>query len=133
MRSATTFEEFHRLIKKGDVTGLRALVASGADVNLRNRFDWTPLMLAANEGHTPIVTFLLAAGAAVQAVNNAGASALAYAALRGRCRTIEVLLDAGASLDVRPHGVSLLEFANWGDGRFKTRKHFELLQAAGAA
>ncbi|MFL6195534.1 MAG: hypothetical protein ACJ75H_15265 [Thermoanaerobaculia bacterium] len=72
-------------------------------------------------------------GRGVLAINDFGASALAYAALRGECRTIQVLLDAGASLDVRPHGVSLLEFAGRGDGDFKTRRHFELLRAAGAS
>jgi ankyrin repeat protein len=127
-----TFEEFQRLIKKGDLIGVRKLVSSGADINLGNRFGWTPLMLAANEGHTPIVEFLLTAGAAVHQVNDFGASALAYAALRGECRAIQALLDAGAPVNVRPHGVSLLAFAGWGDGRFRTEKHFELLRAAGA-
>lgn len=89
-------------------------------------------MLAASKGHTPIVRFLLSAGADVQATNDFGASALAYAGLRGECRTIQVLLDAGASVDVRPHGVSLLEFSGSGDGRFKTQRHFELLRTAGA-
>jgi uncharacterized protein len=126
------FDQFHRLIKKGDIIAVRDFIASGVDANLRNRFGWTPLMLAANEGHSPIVSLLLSAGADVQAVNDFGASALAYAALGGKCRTIQVLLGAGASLDVRPHGVSLLEFAGWGGGRFETQRHFELLQAAGA-
>jgi ankyrin repeat protein len=133
MPTDDTFEQFHRLIKKGDLIAVRELIASGVGADLRNRSGWTPLMLAANEGHTPIVSLLLAEGADVQAVNDFGASALAYAALRGECRTIQALLDAGASVDVRPHGVSLLEFARWGDGDFETQRHFELLRAAGAA
>ena len=132
MPTEDTFEQFHRLIKKCDVIAVREFIASGVDADLRNRFGWTPLMLAANEGHTPIVSLLLSEGADVQAVNDFGASALAYAALRGEWRTIQALLDAGASLEVRPHGVSLLEFAGWGDGRFETQRHFELLRAAGA-
>jgi ankyrin repeat protein len=133
MATDNTFEQFHRLIKKGDLIRLKEFVDSGADVNLRNRFAWTPLMLAASEGQTPLVSFLLSAGADVHAVNDFGASALAYAALHGECKTIQALLAAGASVDVQPHGVSLLDFAGWGDGRFKTRKHFDLLQKAGAA
>ena len=116
MNANDTFEHLHRLIKKGDVIAVRELLASGVDANLRNRCGWTPLMLAASEGHTPIVSLLLSEGADVQAVNDFGASALAYAALRGKRRTIQALLDAGASLDVRPHGASLLEFAGSGDG-----------------
>jgi ankyrin repeat protein len=132
MSTGDTFEHFHQLIKKGDVITVREFIASGVSVDLRNQFGWTPLMLAANEGHTPILTLLLSEGADVNAINDFGVSALAYAALRGKCCAIQALLDAGASLNVRPHGVSLLEFASRGDGRFKTEKHFELLRAAGA-
>ena len=132
MATEDKLEQFHRLIKKGDIIAFRAFISSGADANLRNKFGWTPLMLAANEGQTPIVSFLLSAGADVQAVNDFGASALAYAALRGECKTIQVLLDAGASINVCPHGVSLLKFAGWGDGCDKTQRHFQKLQNAGA-
>jgi ankyrin repeat protein len=133
MPEANAFDEVHRLIKMGDIIALRKFVASGVDVNSRNRFGWTPLMLAAGEGQTPIVRYLLSAGADIRAINQYGASPLAYAALEGECRTVQALLDAGAPLDVRPHGVSLLEFAGWGGGRHRTQKHFDLLREAGAA
>jgi len=132
MPNEDTFKHFHRLITQGDVVAVLEFIASGVDVDLRNWFGWTPLMLAAGEGHTPIVSLLLSAGADVQAVNNFGASALAYAALRGECLTIQVLINAGAPLEVRPHGVSLLEFAGWSGGREKTQRHFQMLQEAGA-
>lgn len=89
-------------------------------------------MLAASAGHTAIVDYLLSAGASVHAVNKFGASPLAYATLSGECRVIQSLLQAGASIHVKPHGVSLLEFAERGGGRFKTRRHFDLLRDAGA-
>ncbi len=132
MKNEDTFNKFHRLINKGDLEAVLELVASGAEVDARNLYGWTPLMIAAGEGHTPIVSLLLAAGADVKAVNNFGASALAYAALRGEWLTIQVLLDAGAPLNVRPNGVSLLEFAGWSDGRKSKQRHFQILQEAGA-
>jgi ankyrin repeat protein len=136
MHNVDTFNNFHRLIIKGDLIGVLELVASGVEVDVRNQFGWTPLMLAAGEGHTPIVSLLLAAGADVKAINNYDASALAYAALRGDWLTVQVLLDAGAPVDVSPNGVSLLEFAGWSDARKKhsviTQKHFQILQEAGA-
>jgi ankyrin repeat protein len=132
MNNEDTFGKFHRFIIKGDLIAVLELIASGVDADVRNQFGWTPLMLAAGEGHTPIVSLLLAAGADVRAVNNYGASALAYAALRGEWLTVQVLIDAGAPVDVRPNGVSLLEFAGWGDGRKKTQRHFQILREAGA-
>ena len=90
-------------------------------------------MLAAGSGHTAIVDYLLSAGASVGAVNNFGASPLAYATLSGECNVIQSLLSAGAPFDVKPHGVTLLEFAKRGGGRHKTRRHFDLLRDAGAS
>jgi ankyrin repeat protein len=126
------FDQLQQCIKRGDVIAVRALVASGMPVDLRNRFNWTPLMLAAESGHTAIVDYLISAGANVGAVNNFGASPLAYATLAGECAVVGSLLRAGAPIDVKPHGVSLIEFANWGSGKLKTRRHFDLLRDAGA-
>jgi ankyrin repeat protein len=126
------FNELHRCIKRGDVIAVRELVASGTPVDLRNQFNWTPLMHAAESGHTAIVDYLISAGANVSAINDFGASPLAYASLSGECTVIESLLKAGAPIDVKPHGVSLLEFTNWGDGKHKTRRHVDLLRGAGA-
>jgi ankyrin repeat protein len=132
MAGSDTFDTFHRLIKKGDLLGIREFVESGAEVNYRNATGWTPLMWAAHEGNVPIIEYLLSKGADVSAVNYSGVSALACAGLEGECRAIEVLLAAGASVDVRPHGASLLEYVKCGGGRFKTQRHVKLLEAAGA-
>jgi ankyrin repeat protein len=108
------------------------MVESGYDVNIRNRFGWTLLMLAASHGNTPLVDYLVSRGADVNATNDFGVSALAYAALHGECKAIKKLLDSGASIDVHPHGITLLGFAGWGDGRDRTKQHFDLLRQAGA-
>ena len=89
-------------------------------------------MLAAVEGHTPIISYLISAGADVNAVNDFGVSPLAYAALEGHCKALDILLAAGANVDVQPHGVSLLEFTNRGGGRVRTQDHFTRLREAGA-
>jgi ankyrin repeat protein len=127
------FNQFHRLIKKGDVIAIRNLLSSGLDVDLRNEFGWTPLMLAASEGQGSVVRLLLASGADVNSVNDFGASALAYAALRGEGRIIHEFLKAGAQIDIRPHGVSLLEFAPWGPTLADHQDHLEVLRKAGAS
>jgi len=132
MAPPNTFNEFSRFIKKGDLVAVRKMVESGADVNVRDRFGWTPLILAAVHARTPIISYLLSVGADIRAINNGGESALAHAALHGKGRSIQVLLEAGAPVDVRPQGVSLLQFAGRGEGRFRTQKHFELLRKTGA-
>jgi len=128
----TTAEKFFRAIKKGDLLAVRKLIASDTSLNATNKFGWSPLMYAACEGNTPIIRTLIAAGANVNSVNNFGVSPLAYAALQGHWRAVELLLNAGARVNVKPHGVSLLQFAEAGGGSFVTAKHFEILRKAGA-
>ncbi|MBK8572451.1 MAG: ankyrin repeat domain-containing protein [Holophagaceae bacterium] len=130
MEIPNPIDHFHHLFKRGDLVAVREFVALGANVNARNKFSWTPLMLAALEGQTPIVCFLISAGADITAVNDSGVSALAYAALKGHSKTIQALLEAGAPLNVKPHGGTLLGFASVGGAN--TQQHVELLRAAGA-
>lgn len=46
-----------------DITEIRELINSGADVNVINRLGGTPLMIASMKGHTEVVKLLLEAGA----------------------------------------------------------------------
>jgi ankyrin repeat protein len=124
--------QVHQRIKVGDLLGLRKLVSSSVAANTQNRYGWTPLMLAGLAGNTAIIDFLLSAGAAVGVLNNFGESALACASLSGVSRAIQTLLNAGAPIDVRPHGVSLLEYAARGERRRKSQRHLEMLRKAGA-
>jgi ankyrin repeat protein len=49
-----TFDEVHKLIKKGDLLSLRQALGDGVDPNQPNRFGWTLLMIAARKGtHLP--------------------------------------------------------------------------------
>jgi ankyrin repeat protein len=57
---------------------------------------FTPLLVAAYFGRTPLVDRLLKAGAELNAQDASGATALNYAALLSRTETVRALLDAGA-------------------------------------
>jgi ankyrin repeat protein len=131
-RQKDAFARWTRAIKRGDSIAVRHLLESGMSVDVRQPNGWTPLMYAAGEGETPIVEMLLAHGADANAVNLFGCSPLAYATLQGHDKTVQALLAAGASIDVRPHGFSLMQFAASGRGRFQTGRHFETLRKAGA-
>ncbi|HEX3131422.1 MAG TPA: ankyrin repeat domain-containing protein [Thermoanaerobaculia bacterium] len=133
MREVTASGQFSSAIKHGDILRVRELLDDGADADARNPHGWTPLMHAAETGHTGIIELLLSRGADVNATNEFGCSALAYAALEGRVGAIRMLLSAGASVGVSPYGVSLLQFAASGGGRFQTQQHFDILREAGAS
>ena len=94
------FESVHRLIKHGDRPGVRAWVSGGGDINLRNEFGWSLLMLAALHGRTDIIEDLVAAGADVNLANDFGDTALGLARLKGFARTAEAIERA-----IGRHGV----------------------------
>lgn len=105
-----TFNDCHRLIKKGDTVALRRAIDTGeVDPNFHNRFRWSLLMLAALEGDNSITELLLERGAAVNALNQFGETALSLAAHKGHLPCLRMLLRWGASPDVRPHGSSTLQ------------------------
>ncbi|MGH9861256.1 MAG: ankyrin repeat domain-containing protein, partial [Candidatus Acidiferrales bacterium] len=51
--------EFERAATAGDVPALEAQLAAGADVNAKDRYGQTALMLAAHRGHLVAVEALL--------------------------------------------------------------------------
>ncbi len=70
---------------------------NGADVNARDRFGRTVLMIAAYRGHNDLVRLLLERGADVNAQDNDGRTAHAFAAFYRRSDTLRLLQTHGAS------------------------------------
>ena len=63
-------------VRSGDVSAVRSLLGSRADVNAKQPDGATALMWAAHLGHQQIVDLLIAAGADVNAANDYGATPL---------------------------------------------------------
>ena len=55
------------------------VINKGADIEARNLSGYTPLLLAAKNGHLPIVEYLVSKGVNLAAKNNAGKGVLALA------------------------------------------------------
>ncbi|KAL6697259.1 nacht and ankyrin domain-containing protein [Trichoderma pleuroticola] len=85
-----------RAAKEGQETAVRLLLGAGAQVDLVDRDNLTPLSWAAGNGHEGVVRLLLAAGAQVDAKCAMGRTPLLYAARKRRKAVAKLLLDAGA-------------------------------------
>ena len=94
-----------RAVKAGDLAALRALIASGADVNARGGDGSTPLLWATHNGEAEIAGALIAAGAAVNVANDYGITPLLAASRSGQATLAGLLLKGGADPSVRhPEG-----------------------------
>ncbi|HUK87026.1 MAG TPA: ankyrin repeat domain-containing protein [Terriglobales bacterium] len=77
-------------------------VEHGADVNFRGKGDFSPIVIAARNGHLDIVKFLVEHGARVdQRDNNRKKSALLAAAFKGHYDVVQYVVEKGADLDVQ--------------------------------
>ena len=79
------------------------------NLNCRDEFRYTPLMLACIKGNYLLVELLINNGANVNLKNRFGTSALMHASFYGRSKIVDLLLKAGAKTDVtdRAHELPL--------------------------
>src|SRR5436309_3380378 len=91
------FHSAHRLIKRGDLIGMRHALEAGLDPNLTNRFGWTLLMLTALHGRSDFAQLLMSSGADAARKNKFGDSASSLAAHKGFRHLTSVFDDAVVS------------------------------------
>jgi uncharacterized protein len=82
--------------RTGHAGTVRDMIASGANVNVKDEHGNTALIEAARNGHDDVVRTLLAAGADFKAKNDDDKTALMLAAQGGHADVISVLNEAGA-------------------------------------
>lgn len=90
--------------KTGHVSALARLLDSGVDINCRDRYGQTALMLASVHGHDEAVRFLLDRNANPDATAKYSLSALMLAIVNRHGRIARMLLDAGADTSIKGSG-----------------------------
>lgn len=88
----------------GDVEGVDEMLRAGIDVDARNRYGQTALMIAAQRGYEAIVDALIDAGAPLDVTAKYGLSALMLAVVAGHDGIARKLAIAGADRSVRGTG-----------------------------
>jgi ankyrin repeat protein len=95
---------FRGAARYGDVERLRTLLDSGSDVNARDRYHQTGLMLAAQGGHVDVVRLLIERGADLDVAAKYSLTALMLAVVVGHVDVVRILVAAGADLTIRGIG-----------------------------
>jgi ankyrin repeat protein len=86
-----------KAVKANDVRAVRALLTSGADVNVRSGDGATPLLWSVTNGSVEIARLLIANKAAVNVANDYGVTPLLQASRVGDAAMVELLLRSGAN------------------------------------
>ncbi|MDA7653501.1 ankyrin repeat domain-containing protein, partial [bacterium] len=85
-------------VEVGDIDWVIKHLEAGADVNAKDKYEWTPLHIAAYYGHEEIVELLIRAGADVNAKDVDEWTALHMAYTR---EVAELLIDNGADVNAK--------------------------------
>jgi ankyrin repeat protein len=96
--------EWQNAVEHGDAAALAAMLGQGEDVDSRDRYGQTALMLSARSGHDEAVEVLLAHGAALDHAAKYGLTALMLAAINDRVDVVRLLVAAGANKDLQGSG-----------------------------
>ena len=90
-------------VKEGRLDKVKALIAKGADVNVRNANGSAPLMYAADGNALKMVHYFLKSGADVNAKNGTNNTALIFASTKGHVDVVNLLLRKKADVNVKNH------------------------------
>jgi uncharacterized protein len=91
----------HWAVHFDDLETSKRLIASGADVNRKTRYEVTPLSIACLDGNSSIVETLLEAGADPNTALRGGETALMTAARTGKPELVRVLIARGAYVNAK--------------------------------
>jgi hypothetical protein len=96
--------EWRQSVRRADLEGMSRLLVEGQNIDARDEYGQTALMIAAHEGRAEVVAFLVEQGALLDHTAKYGLSALMLAVMSGHIRVVQILVNAGADMTLRGRG-----------------------------
>ena len=92
----------HWAARNGDLELTQMLLYAGANVKATTRLGgYTPLLMAADQGHANVIATLVAGGADVKAANALGTTPLMLAAASGNPQAVTILVENGVEIEAK--------------------------------
>jgi CubicO group peptidase (beta-lactamase class C family) len=99
--NSTPSLSLHVAVLQGNIDAVRQHIDAGSDLNKKDAWGSTPLIIATTFGRTEVAKALIEAGSDMTIGNNEGSTPLHIAALFGRTEIVKVLLDKGVDKYIR--------------------------------
>ena len=93
--------------KQGHTEVVKILINNFADVNIGDRYGFTPLIWASQYGWTDIVEILVTSGAQINEINHKGQSPLFLASKYGRLEIVDILMSRTANVSTKDGGIQI--------------------------
>ncbi len=97
-------EEWREAALNGDSERIRALLADGADIDAKDRYGQTALMIASKHGQANVASVLVEHRADLDVTAKFNLSAVMLAVVNRHGAIVETLVNAGADLSLRGTG-----------------------------
>jgi len=87
--------------KDGDLSGVKKSIKQDVNINITDKFGYTALMHASEQGHVKIVKYLVEKGSDINTKNETGWTALMAASWKGHLAVAKYLVENGADVNAK--------------------------------
>ena len=91
----------HDAARDGNIEAVKQHLAAGVDVDVKNKYEWTPLHMVADAGHKEIAELLISNGADVNVKKDDGGTPLHWAVYMDFYEVAELLIAKGADVNAK--------------------------------
>ena len=94
------FEKLEKIVYDNNLDAFKKEFENGTDVNLQNKYGWTPLHIAIRRDRRDMVTYLLDKGADIDKVDGVGWTPLMEAVMDDMPELCALLIEKGADVTI---------------------------------
>ena len=94
------FERLEKIVYNNDLEAFKKEFENGIDLNLQNKYGWTPLHIAIRRDRRDMVTYLLEQGADIDRVDGVGWTPLMEAVMDDMPELCAFLIEKGADVTI---------------------------------
>lgn len=94
------FEKLEKIVYDNDLDAFKKEFENGTDLNLQNRYGWTPLHIAIRRDRREMVAYLLDQGADINKVDDVGWTPLMEAVMDDMPELCAYLIEKGADVTI---------------------------------